>query len=62
MLKYCFGMLRVTRSQLLIIVVVLVFTVYFYIANRRQSRGAKIIENTVRSSQPIKMIPDLPLY
>lgn len=35
------------RSHILMIVFVVLFSTYFFIANKRQARGKKLIENTV---------------
>jgi hypothetical protein len=36
-----------SRSHILMIVFVFLFSAYFFLANRRQERGKKIIEGTV---------------
>ncbi len=42
------GLKLENRSHLLMIVVVLLFSIVFYVQNRRQASGKKIIEGTVR--------------
>ena len=46
------------RSHIMIIMVVLSFTMYFFYANRRQGKGWQLLENTVGgSAMPTKTQP-----